>query len=95
MKYFDWSDDKNTKLLKLRDISFEDIIILIEKGSVLDIIKHPNKKKYPNQKIFFVEFENFVYAVPFVEENEVIFLKTIYPSREATSKYLGDNYEKH
>jgi len=75
-----------------RNISFEEIVFYIEKGQVLDILEHPNKKKYPNQFIFVIPVEDYVYLIPFVEgENEII-LKTIIPSRKATKHYLrGDD----
>jgi hypothetical protein len=64
------------------------ILFQIENGFLLDIIKHPNEEKYPNQSIFIVEFENYVYLVPFIENKDEIFLKTIIPSRKATRNYL-------
>ena len=90
MKYFDWNDEKNEILKKTRNISFEVIVIQIEMGSLLDILEHPNIQKYKNQKIFVVEYENYVYLVPFIEEEDKIFLKTIIPSRKATKQYLED-----
>ena len=88
MKYFDWNKDKN-KLLKIeREISSEEVYIAIESGGLLEIIKHPNPRKYLNQKIFVVNINNYVYLVPFVEDEEKVFLKTIIPSRKATKKYL-------
>ena len=90
MKYFDWNDEKNEILKKTRNISFEVIVIQIEMGSLLNILEHPNKQKYKNQKIFVVEYENYVYLVPFIEEEDKIFLKTIIPSRKATKQYLED-----
>ena len=89
MKYFDWDEDKNNLLKANRDISFEEIILSISNDKLLEVIEHPNKKKYPNQKMFIVEVKEYVYIVPFVEDNEKYFLKTIYPSREATKKYLN------
>ena len=86
MKYFDWSNEKNEKLKEERDISFEDILIAIEAGDILDIVE--NKEKYPNQKIFIVEIDNYAFLVPFCEDSEKIFLKTIIPSRKATKQYL-------
>lgn len=71
-----------------RDICFEDVIIAIESGALLDIIEHPDPRKYPNQKIFIVNIENYVYLVPFVEDEKKYFLKTIFPSRKMTKKYL-------
>ena len=90
MKYFDWNEEKNETLKKTRNISFEVIVIQIEMGSLLNILEHPNKQKYKNQKIFVVEYENYVYLVPFIEEEDKIFLKTIIPSRKATKQYLED-----
>ncbi|MFH1610494.1 MAG: toxin [Patescibacteria group bacterium] len=88
MKYFDWSNTKNEQLKAERDICFEDCTIAIEEGKLLDIIKHSNERKYPNQKIFVIEINNYIYLVPFVEDEEKVFLKTIIPSRKATKKYI-------
>lgn len=88
MKYFDWDPEKNIQLKEQRDIGFEDILIAINEGNVLDITEHPNKKKYPGQKIFVVNVGGYVYVVPFVEDEEKVFLKTIIPSRKATKKYI-------
>lgn len=90
MKYFDWDQDKNKKLEMERDVCFEDIQIAIEEGRLLDDVDHPNKKRYPNQKMLVVEIERYVYLVPYVEDEERIFFKTIIPSRKATKKYLID-----
>ena len=89
MKYFDWDEAKNDILKKERNISFEIIVIQIVVGKLLDVLEHPNQKKYKNQKLFVVEYEGYVYLVPFVEDEEKIFLKTIIPSRNATKKYMG------
>lgn len=91
MKYFSWSEAKNKRLLVERGISFEDIVLYIEKGFLLDVLEHPNPEKYPGQKIFVVQIEAYVYLVPFIESEDEVFLKTIIPSRKATRKYLkGD-----
>lgn len=88
MKYFDWNNQKNEQLKEERDISFEDCVIVIEEGKILDIIEHQNKEKYLNQKIFVVNINNYAYLIPFIEDEEKIFLKTIIPSRKATKKYI-------
>ena len=88
MKYFDWDDKKNDLLKQKRDISFEEIILSLANIKLLEVVEHSNKQKYPNQKMFVVEVRNYAYVVPFVEDDEKYFLKTIYPSREATKKYL-------
>ena len=93
MKYFDWNTENNERLKKGRGISFEEIVFWIMQGRLLDIIEHRDIQKYPNQKIFVVGTDDYVYLVPFVEDDEVIFLKTIIPSRKMTKKYLGDTDE--
>lgn len=88
MKYFDWDGQKNAKLKIERDVCFEDVLMAIENGNILDIIEHPNKKRYPNQKIFIININDYAYLVPFTEDEEKVFLKTIIPSRKATKKYV-------
>ncbi|PIP75572.1 toxin [Candidatus Kuenenbacteria bacterium CG_4_9_14_3_um_filter_39_14] len=88
MKYFDWNSQKNEKLRAERDIGFEDCLLAIEEGKILDILEHKNKKKYPNQKIFVLEISGYAYLAPFVEDKDKVFLKTIIPSRKATKEYL-------
>jgi uncharacterized DUF497 family protein len=88
MKYFIWNSDKNEQLKRERDILFEQIVIQIEEGKLHDILEHPNQQKYKDQKIFVVELNEYIHLVPFVEDEEYVFLKTIIPSRKATKKYL-------
>lgn len=88
MKYFDWSAEKNAALKTEREVSFEDVVIAVSEGKLLDLVEHPNKKKYPNQLIFIVEINHYAYLVPFAEDEQKIFLKTIIPSRKATRDYI-------
>jgi len=90
MNYYKWSNEKNESLKLERGIGFEKIILHIERGDLLDVVDHPNKAQYPNQQVLVVEIENYVYLVPFIENEEGKFLKTIIPSRKATRDYLGD-----
>ena len=89
MKHFDWSEIKNTDLKAQRGISFEDIQTAIEEGHTLTDIDHPLRSRYPKQKVFIVAFDEYAYVVPYVESDAKIFLKTIYPSRKMTKKYLS------
>ena len=89
MKQFNWNSDKEKQIQEDREITFSDIIQAIQQGNLLDVIEHYNLDKYPNQKIFLVKLNNYVYLVPFVETDSEIFLKTIIPSRKMTKKYLG------
>lgn len=91
MKYFDWDPQKNKIIKEERWVAFEDVLLAIGQGDVLSIIEHPNKDKYPSQRIFIVDIDSYAYLVPFVEDDEKIFLKTIIPSRKATKKYIINN----
>lgn len=90
MKYFDWDKEKNQKLKEERDISFEEIVTALEEERILYRGDHPNQYKYPGQKIVIVQIREYAFTVPFVEDEEKIFFKTIIPSRKATKKYIID-----
>jgi len=85
---YDFDPQKNALLIKLRQISFEEIILVLETKGALDVMRHPNTQKYSHQKMYVVELNDYAYLVPFVESNGKIFLKTAFPNREATKKYL-------
>lgn len=87
---FRYNQDKNAKLIAERGIGFEEIIIEISNGNLLDITTHHNQDLYTNQKIMHVRCLDKVYLVPYVlEEDGTLFLKTLYPSRKATKKWLS------
>jgi hypothetical protein len=89
VRYFHWNEEKNRLLKNTRGLGFNDILYYLENNIILDIIEHPNKNKYCNQKMFILKINEYCYLVPFIEDNEICFLKTIIPSRKATRKYLG------
>jgi uncharacterized DUF497 family protein len=89
MKPFRWPLDKNDLLKQERGISFEDITVAVEAGGLLEIVPHQNPKKYPRQKIMVVEVTGYAFLVPFVEEKDHFFLKTIIPSRKATRDFIA------
>lgn len=91
MKPITWNPEKNRLLQKERDISFEDVVLHISVGGILDTFEHPNQDRYPDQQIHVIEIEGYAYLVPFVESEDEVFLKTIIPSRKATKAYLGDS----
>jgi len=90
MKIYKWNKIKSETLQRERGISFENIVSHINAGHLVDIIEHPDKKKYPNQKIFIININNYIYMVPFVENDNGIFLKKIIPSRKLTKIYLKE-----
>ena len=89
MKTYRWNEIKNEQLKRLRGISFEDIVLALEAGGLLEIVDHPNPKRYPAQKVFVIALAEYVYLVPHIEESEYVFLKTIIPSRKLTKKFLS------
>ena len=89
MVQFDWNNEKNKWLKANRGLCFEQVVVVLERDEVLDILEHPNQETYPGQMIAVVRINEYACLVPFVREGEVIFLKTIIPSRKATSKYKG------
>src|SRR6266850_4662021 len=95
VKYFTWDDAKNEKLKADRGIGFEEIVFLIGQGHVLDILEHPNQQRYGGQRIFVIQRDDYVYLVPFVEDDKLIALRTIIPSRKATKQYLEKEPDDH
>jgi uncharacterized DUF497 family protein len=88
MKTFRWPSDKNEQLKQERGLGFEQVAVAVEAGSLLQIAPHPNLTKYRKQKIMIVEIDGYAYLVPFVEEADHYFLKTIIPSRKATRDFI-------
>jgi uncharacterized DUF497 family protein len=50
MKYYDWNDEKNELLKRLRGVSFEQVVLAIASGDLIDRLKHPNPEKYSNSR---------------------------------------------
>jgi uncharacterized DUF497 family protein len=88
MKPFRWNHEKNDELKAERGISFEEVVLAIEADGLLDVVRHPNNGKYPNQLVLIIALDGYALLVPFVDEMEYYFLKTIIPSRKATRDYL-------
>jgi len=88
VKRYAWNRAKNQRLKVERNISFEEVLIHIANGDVLDIVEHPNQVKYERQRNFIVQIRDYAWLVPFVETETEVFLKTIIPSRKATAQYL-------
>lgn len=83
-----WSADKDRVLRKdptRLGIGLVECAVAIEEGRVLDQIENKN---YPGQTIAVIEHNGNAYAVPYVEVDGEIFLKTVFPSRKLTRKYL-------
>ncbi len=87
VKTFRWNQEKSVEIKRDRGVSFEDVVLAMNSGGLLDVVKHPNRRRYPRQAVFVVVVAGYVHLVPFVEEPDYIFLKTIIPSRKATREY--------
>lgn len=84
-----WDDAKNKKLLQERGVGFEEIVERIAANKILEILEHRSRK---NQKIFVVDLNGRIHAVPFLlDELGNIILKTIYPSRKLQRSYGKKN----
>lgn len=66
-------------------IGFEDCVIAIEEGRILDDLPHPRRQ---NQRILILEINDYAYVAPYILEDKGIFLKTVFPSRKHYIKYL-------
>ena len=90
---FEFSKEKNEVLIKSRGISFDEVIEAISREGVLLDIKHPNQEKFPNQSMFVVNIDGYAYCVPYVQNDEKIFLKTIYANRKYKQLIAGGKDE--
>ena len=88
MKPYRWNPAKNERLKAERGVSLEQVVIAIESNGLLDVLRHRNSVQYPRQRVLVVAFDDYVHLVPFVEDGEFFFLKTIIPSRKATREHL-------
>jgi len=82
MKAFRWDPGKSDLLKRKRGVSFEDILLL---GALIDDRRHPTR---PHQNVLLFELDGYVWLAPYVENDQEIFLKTLYPSRKHTRLYL-------
>lgn len=88
-KIINWNVEKNNKLKSERNISFEDILSALKKWNFMKVFSHPNEEQYWNQKILLIDINNYIYCVPYIEDENEIFFKTIFPSRKYTKLFLN------
>ena len=93
MKPMRWKPEKNELLKQERGISFEQAVVAVEGGGLLDVLAHHNPEKYPGQRVMVVAWDGYAYLVPFVEDEDGYLLITIIPSREATRDFLRTRNE--
>jgi uncharacterized DUF497 family protein len=88
-----WNADKNLQLMAQRGVCFEDVLVAVAGDGLLANLEHPQPERYGHQRMWVVKMKAYVYLVPYVENEQHIFLKTIIPSRKATRQYLGESHE--
>lgn len=89
-----WAEDKNAVLKQKFGFGFERIVVALSEGKLLDDRRHVNLERYPHQRQLVVEIEGYAFVVPYVEADDVAFLKTFFPSRKATKAYLESRDER-
>ncbi len=80
MEEFKWNPLKSKRLKRTRGVSFEEIA----KAKLVGIKDHLSRE---NQRIMLFEHKGYIWLVPFVENEDGIFLKTLYASRKYTKIY--------
>jgi len=86
-KPFVWDPEKNTMLKDQRGFGFEDLVEAIDSGGLLDDLPNPSER-YPHHRLYVVNLDGYAIIIPYVEEEDYVFLKTAFPDRKATKKYL-------
>jgi len=84
-----WNEEKNELLLSQRGVSFNDVLYELEHNGIVDNYIHPREDIYPNQYIYVIKLNDYMHYVPYVKEDDYIFLKNIIPSRKLNKKYKG------
>jgi uncharacterized DUF497 family protein len=88
MSVFQWNNEKNEWLKENRGVCFEQVVILMEREEIPEVLEHPNQEKNPGRRIAVIKIGEYAYLIPHVQVGEEIFLKTIIPSRKATNRYV-------
>ena len=89
MKPIRWNADKSLSLKSERGVSFEEVLSAISQDGLLRVMDHPNRAKYGHQKMLVVRIRDYAYLVPYVGNEQEIFLKSIMPSRKANRDFLS------
>ena len=84
---FHWSEEKNLLLKKTRNLYFEDVVVAIEGGDLIEVVPN-SSKNHQEQSCFIVKINNYAHIVPYIENENGIFLKTIYPSRKYKNRLI-------
>lgn len=86
MKRFEWDERKNAVLKRERGVSFEDVLLEISEGRLMNVMENVN---HPGQIIYVVRLNGYIHCVPAIEGRGFVRLVTIYPSRKLNSEFGG------
>jgi hypothetical protein len=84
-----WGPEKDADLRRRYGFGFDRIVDAVNEGRTLDDREHPNAARYAHQRQLVVEMGEYAWVVPYVEDEDQVFLKTFFPSRKATAEYLA------
>ncbi len=76
-----WDRAKDDWLKRVRGVGFKEIM----RARFIAREAHPRK---PHQKLMFFEMNGYIWVVPYVRDENGIFLKTLFPSRVYTRKWM-------
>ena len=85
---FRWDPAKNSWLRETRGFGFEDVIEAIEDGRLLADLPHSGTGR-GHQRLMVVAIDGYAIVVPYVEDSDGPFLKTAFPDRRATRRFMG------
>jgi uncharacterized DUF497 family protein len=88
VKPYRWDPIKSEQLRERHGLGFEQVVAAIESGGLLATMAHPNPVRYPRQRIMILRIDDYAFLVPFVDDEDHLFLKTIIPSRKATRDFI-------
>ncbi len=83
-----FDENKNDKLKRERGVDFKTVIEKMAEGKILLDFKHPNRERYPNQRIMVIDINGYPYCVPYLKTEDEIVLKTVFPDRRF-KKFMG------
>jgi hypothetical protein len=90
MKKITWNPEKAVALQNdptRRHVGFEECVVALESGGLLAIVDNPSQN-HVGQKMYVVNIDNYAHCVPYVESENEVFLKTIFPSRKYTAIFI-------
>jgi hypothetical protein len=83
-----WSAEKDAALQAERGFGFGDVVAALEGGGMLEDLPNASKN-HRGQRVLLVALGGYAVIVPYVRDGDTLFLKTAYPSRKMTRRYIG------